>query len=380
MYNRLLENLIKKKLFNGKVIIITGPRQSGKTTLVSKLASELSELSGKKIKSFNCDNPTDREFLTDRDLEFLKPLIASSDLIIIDEGQKVRNIGQSLKLLVDYYKDEKQIIVTGSSSINLLNSIQEPLTGRKYVYDLYPLSVEEIYGDDTLTMTKELESLLIFGTYPEIINKKSFDEKTENLKNLTSSYLYQDLLEFQNIRNSDVLRTLVKALALQVGSEVSYNELSKMIGIDRRTVENYVDLLEKNFVIFKLPSFSKNKRRELSRSKKIYFYDLGIRNAIINNFSFLDSRNDVGALWENFMISERLKYRAYHQVYADQYFWKSYDGGEVDLIEEINGKIHGYEFKWGSKNNKNKPPEKWLKYKPVSYQIVSRDKLKGWIL
>lgn len=380
MYNRLLEKLIKKKLFAGKVIIITGPRRSGKTTMVSKIALELSKFKNKKIKSFNCDNPTDREFLADRDLEFLKPLIASSDLVIIDEGQKVRNIGQSLKLLVDYYKDEKQIIVTGSSSINLLNSIQEPLTGRKYVYDLYPLSVEEIYGDDTLTLAKELESLLIFGTYPEIINKKSFDEKTEDLKNLTSSYLYQDLLEFQNIRNSDMLRTLVKALALQVGSEVSYNELSKMIGIDRRTVENYVDLLEKNFVIFRLPSFSKNKRRELSRSKKIYFYDLGIRNAVINNFSFLDSRNDVGALWENFMISERLKYRAYHQVYADQYFWKSYDGGEVDLIEEISGKMYGYEFKWGSKDNKNKPPEKWLKYKPVSYKVINRDKLKGWIL
>lgn len=377
MYNRLLESLIEKKLFAGKVIIIAGPRQSGKTTLVSRLVANLKN---KKVKSFNCDNPTDREILANKDLEFLKPLVDSSDLIFIDEGQKVKNIGQSLKLLVDYYKKKKQIIVTGSSSINLLNSIQEPLTGRKYIYNLYPLSVEEIYGEDTLTLMKEIESLLIFGTYPEIVSKKSFDEKTESLKNLASSYLYQDILEFQNIKNSEMLRVLVKALALQVGSEVSYNELSKMIGIDKRTVENYVDLLEKNFVIFRLPSFSRNKRRELSRSKKIYFYDLGIRNAVINNFAFFDSRNDIGALWENFIISERLKYRSYHQIYADQYFWKGYDGGEVDLIEEINGGIHGYEIKWGNKAGKNKPPQKWLEYKPASYQVVNRNNLKGWIL
>lgn len=359
------------------MIIITGPRQSGKTTLVSKLASELKN---KKIKSFNCDNPGDREVLSDRDLEFLKPLIGSSDLILIDEGQKVKNIGQTLKLLVDYYKNRKQIIVTGSSSINLLNSVQEPLTGRKYIYELYPLSVEEIYEEDTLTLAKELESLLIFGTYPEIINSKSFDEKTERLKNLASSYLYQDVLEFQNIKNSDILKTLLKALALQVGSEVSYNELSRMMGVDKRTVENYVDLLEKNFVIFRLPSFSKNKRRELSRSKKIYFYDLGIRNAVINNFSFLDNRNDIGALWESFMISERLKYRSYHRIYADQYFWKGYDGGEVDLVEEINGKLYGYEFKWGPKIKSRKIPEKWLAYKPESYKIINKENLGGWIL
>ena len=377
MFERLLKKALSKKFFQGKAIVIAGARQTGKTTLSLELIHEFSD---KKVKIFNCDNPTDREVLENRDLEFLKQLVGDVQFVIIDEGQKVENIGQTLKLLVDHYKKKKQIIVTGSSSFNLLESTSEALTGRKYVYNLYPLSVEEIYGKDQLTLLKELETLLIFGSYPEVVTKKSFDGKRELLKELSSSYLYQDILEFHRIKNSSTLANLIKCLALQIGSEVSYTELAVTIGVDKKTVENYVDLLEKNFVIFKLSPYSKNKRKEISKLKKIYFYDLGIRNAIINNFNFLDSRNDVGALWENFMIAERLKYRAYHQIYADHFFWRTYDGSEVDLVEEREGKLFGYEFKWNEKKKKRKSPQAWADYEKSSYEEINRKNLKNFII
>lgn len=378
MFQRLLKKSIGDKFFQGKVILLIGARQTGKTTLSSEILKEFSDK--KEIKIFNGDNPTDRELLGNKDLEFLKGLTEDADFILIDEGQKIENIGQTLKLLVDHYKNKKQIIVTGSSSFHLLDSTSEPLTGRKHVYTLYPLSIQEIYGKDYLALTRELETLLVFGSYPEIAGKKTFESKIELLKELTSSYLYRDILEFQQIKNPDILRSLLKALALQIGSEVSYNELSKIIGIDKKTIERYVDLLEKSFVIFRLSPYNKNKRKEISKLKKIYFYDLGIRNALINNFNFLDSRNDTGGLWENFLMTERLKYRAYHSIYADQYFWRTYEGGEVDLVEEREGKLFGYEFKWSEKSKKLKPPQAWLEYSKSSYEEINSKKLKGFIL
>ena len=218
---------------------------------------------------------------------------------------------------------------------------------------------------------------MIYGSYPDVINKKTFNDKVEILKELTSSYLYQDVLAFQQIKNPEILRKLLKALALQIGSEVSYNELSNLLGIDKKTVEHYIDLLEKNFVIFKLSPYTKNKRREISKLKKIYFYDLGIRNSLINNFNLLDSRTDTGALFENFLVSERLKYRAYHQIHADQYFWRTYDGSEVDLVEEREGKLFGYEFKWS--NKKRLPPAAWIKYKNSSYTVINKNNLKKFV-
>lgn len=374
MYKRIFEETIAKKFFKGKIIIIVGARQIGKTTLSLELTKEFSK---KDVRLFNCDNPSDREQLANKDLEFLKQLIGKAKLIFVDEAQKVENIGETLKLLVDFYKKKKQIIVTGSSSLNLLDNTQEPLTGRKYVYQLFPLSLQEIYPDKNyLKIIKELESLIIFGSYPEVVSQSSFEEKKELLQELSSSYIYKDILGFQDIKSPDVLVKLLKALALQIGSEVSYNELSNTINIDKKTIERYVQLLEKNFVVFRLKPFTKNKRREISKLRKIYFYDNGIRNAVINNFNFLDSRKDIGSLWENFMIVERMKFRFYNKIDAEQYFWRTYDGNEIDLIEEKSGKLSGYEFKWNPQKVLRKQNFDWLD----SSQVITKKNLSPFVL
>lgn len=373
MYRRLLQQIISKKFFKGKIIIIVGARQAGKTTLSIELMKKFPK---EEIRSFNCDNPTDRDELANKDLEFLKQLVGKAKLIFIDEAQKVENIGETLKLLVDFYKRKRQIIVTGSSSLNLLDDTQEPLTGRKYTYQLFPLSLEEIYPDENyLKVTKELESLMIFGSYPEVVSQASFDEKKELLKELASSYIYKDILGFQDVKSPDVLVKLLKALALQIGSQVSYNELANIVKIDKKTIERYIQLLEKNFVIFRLRPFTKNRRREISKLRKIYFYDTGIRNALINNFNFLDSRRDVGMLWENFMIVERMKFRSYNKIDAEQYFWRTYDGNEIDLIEEASGKLHGYEFKCSVRADIKKQTFTWLD----SYRLITKKNLKDFI-
>lgn len=378
MFEREIEKPIKKDFFKGKALIIVGARQTGKTSLVEKLIKN-SKYESKTI-SFNCDFIDDREQLNNVNLTRLEKVIGKHKIVFIDEGQKVQTIGQTLKILVDHYKKEKQIIVTGSSSLNLLDRTEEPLTGRKFVFRLYPLSIREIYLDkDLYKIHKELEEYLIFGSYPDVVNNSSFKEKTRVLKELTSSNLYKDILEFQSVKSSSILVKLLKLLSLQIGKEVSYHEISSTLGIDLRTIERYVDLLEKNFIVFRLPPYSMNKRREISRMNKIYFYDLGIRNALISNFNLLENRNDIGELFENFMITERLKYREYNQIYGDQYFWRTYDGSEVDLVEDRNGKLFGYEFKWKEKKW-GKKPVKWLEYKNSSYNFITRDNLEKFIL
>ncbi|TSC55546.1 MAG: putative ATPase (AAA+ superfamily) [Parcubacteria group bacterium Gr01-1014_18] len=377
MYKRLIFEEIKNKLWSGKVIILAGPRQCGKTTLILDLLHSLEPVV--KTKVFNCDNPIDRELLSGHDLDFLKQQLGDAKIIAIDEGQKIEAIGQTLKLLVDHYGKEKQFIVTGSSSINLLSAAGEALTGRKWTYFLYPLSAEELFLDSPgLELLKNRESLLIYGQYPEVAKQTSFESKQQVLKELASSYLYQDVLEYENVKNSDKILALLKALALQIGSEVSYLELSRLLEVSKLTVEKYVDLLEKSFVIFKLSPFTQNKRRELSRMKKIYFYDLGIRNAILNNFNLMPNRSDAGALWENFMVAERMKYRAYHHIYANSYFWRTYDGAEVDLVEERDGKLLGYEFKW-DEMRKVRPPKTWLEYPEASFDVIGMKEWKGFI-
>ncbi|MBU4030842.1 ATP-binding protein [Patescibacteria group bacterium] len=373
MYKRLLQKQLKKKFFKGKILIIAGARQVGKTFLSLELVKDFPK---KDVRLFNCDNPTDRQELANRDLEFLKQLIGDAKIIFIDEAQKVDNIGETLKLLVDYYKNKKQIIATGSSSLNLLDNTQEPLTGRKYVHYLFPLSLEEIYPDkNQLKLSKELESLLIFGSYPEIVAKSSFRDKKELLKELASSYIYKDILGFQEVKSPDILVKLLKALAFQVGSQVSYNELSRTVGIDKKTIERYINLLEKNFVIFRLKPFTKNKRREISKLKKVYFYDTGIRNAVIGDFSLQGDRNDIGALWENFMIIEKMKFNAYHNIDAELYFWRTYDGNEIDLIEEKEKKLLGYEFKWNDKQKKIGKSFDWLN----SYKMITKRNLGDFV-
>ncbi len=370
MYKRLLKQELKKRFFKGKILIITGARQTGKTTLVKEFQQEF-----KKDKTifFNCDNITDREKLKNRDLEFLEQLVGNAKLIIIDEAQKVENIGNALKLLVDHYKTKKQIIVTGSSSINLLDNTQEPLTGRKYVYNLFPLALEEIYSDNYLKLLKEFNQLLLFGTYPEVVKQPSFSEKKVLLQELASSSIYKDILAFQQVKSSDILYNLLKALALQIGSQFSYYELSTKLGIDKNTVQRYVDLLEKSFVIFRLRPLFRNKRKEISKLKKIYFYDVGIRNALINDFNLLENRSDVGALWENFIIVERMKYRVYHQASVEQYFWRSYNKQEIDLVEEKNRKLFGYEIKWSEKA-KARRPSLWKE----EYKVITKENLRGF--
>ena len=273
----------------------------------------------------------------------LRALIGSRTLVVIDEAQRVRNIGLTLKLLVDAYAN-LQIIATGSSSFELSNHIAEPLTGRKVEFHLYPLAVAELLTQETpLESARLLERRLRYGAYPGVVTS---DDPAETILELANSYLFRDALEYQAVKNPDLLRRLLQALALQIGSEVSYNELAQLIGIDRATIERYVALLEKAFIIFHLPPFSRNLRKELARLRKVYFYDLGIRNTLINNFNPLALRNDIGALWENFFISERLKFNHNRRRHVNPYFWRTYDRAELDYLEEAEGQLLGFECKW----------------------------------
>jgi hypothetical protein len=362
---REIASALKADFFKGKVVILTGARQVGKTTLMNSILSDYEQ-----VLILNADNPTDRQKLENQDFEKLNSLIGDHQIVLIDEAQKVTNIGEALKVLVDNYHQEKQIIATGSSSLNLLANTQEPLTGRKFVHRLFSLSVREIVPDlNPLKLEKELNNILVFGSYPEIYLSGQKD-KQRQLVELTSSYLYQDILELEQVRNPAAFQKLLSAIALQLGSLASLNELSNLIGLDLKTVERYIDLLEKNFVLFRLPPISTNQRKTLSKLNKIYFYDLGIRNALINNFNSLNLRNDVGALWENFLIVERMKLRQYKTILASQYFWRTYDGAEIDLIEEREGKLFGYEFKWGLKRPS---PKSWLKQLNSEYQLINKE-------
>lgn len=379
-YKRRIERALRAECFLGKVLVLVGPRQVGKTTLSEEVVGSFAR-EGRVVKRINCDNPTDREALTNRDLSYLKNVVGEADIVFIDEGQKVVTIGQTLKLLVDYYKAEKQIIVTGSSSFNLLDKTQEALTGRKRVYHLYPISAGELYThNDMLALTKDRETHLVYGMYPEVLNTQSFEGKRSALAELASSQLYKDVLEFQEVKDSTTIHNLLKALALQVGSEVSYTELASLVGVDKNTVERYVDLLEKNFIVFRLAPYFSNKRNEIKKQKKIYFLDVGIRNALIQNFNTLDTRNDVGALWENYLMVERLKKRSYENIYANQYFWRTYDQKEVDLVEEREGKLFGYEFKW-SVRKLPRPPRAWVdEYAEASYEVITPENYGTFVL
>ncbi len=367
MLKRTIENNLKKDLFKGKALIILGARQVGKTTLTQNLLNAYDKMG---VLRFNGENPTDREILSNKDLESLEMLIGKFKIIFIDEAQKIPDMGQTAKLIVDHFKKKKQLILTGSSSFNILTQTNESLTGRKFIHELFPISAEEIIrSKNRLIFEKQLENLLIYGSYPEIYLAGN-NEKERLLISLVSSYLFKDVFELQNIRNPAVLSKLLSALALQVGSEVSLNELSSLLGIDLKTVERYIDLLEKSYIIFRLPPYYTKKRKTISRLNKIYFYDLGVRNTMINNFNALSQRDDVGALWENFVIVERLKYRHYHGVNANAFFWRSYDGAEIDLVEERGGKLEGYEIKWGKKRSN---PKSWLNYKGASYRTINKD-------
>lgn len=375
MIKRIIKDNILKHAFRGQVLIIQGPRQVGKTTLALELVKDLKSKGPSRI--FNCDDPDHRELLENKGLEALKNTIGQAKIVFIDEGQKLSTIGQTLKLLADHYKKTVQVIVTGSSAINLLDRTQEALTGRKKVYTLYPISLEEAAGGDI--GRSKLENLLVFGNYPHVVTARKKEDKIGSLKELKTSYLYRDVFDFQGMKNADVFMNLVKALAYQVGSEVSYTELANLLRINRATVDRYIHILEQSFIVFRLPVFTRNKRRELSKLRKIYFYDTGIRNAIINNFSSFDTRDDSGALWENFMVVERMKYREYHRIETNQYFWRTYDGSEVDLVEEREGRLYGFEFKWKPRQ-RPRVLTKWNEYKGSSYKVITPDEMRGFVL
>lgn len=341
---RIIAQSIVNDFFQGRVIVLVGARQTGKTTL-SRMILERFE-GQRKVKFINGDDPVDREVLTDKSLEYLKQVVGDADILFIDEGQKIRTIGQTLKLLVDFYGATRQIIVTGSSTINLLDATQESLTGRKFVYRLYPLSISETIPDaDILSIEKKWTEFLLYGSYPRVMQQASFENKIRELREIVSSYLYRDILEFQQIKNPDLLHKLLQALALQIGAEVSYPELAQTVGADKATVEKYVQLLEHSFVVFRLPPYAGNKRRTISKLRKIYFWDLGVRNALIQNFNPLELRADSGALFENWMIAERMKKNEYEQKLISSYFWRTYDGNEIDYLEEANQQTQGFEFK-----------------------------------
>lgn len=348
MIERQLKNIIEQKIGDGKAIIVLGPRQTGKTTLIENILSEK-----ENCLTLNCDDPFVRNQLEDVNTETLKQIIGSNKIVFIDEAQRVKNIGITLKLITDDIHGVN-LLVSGSSALELTSEVNEPLTGRKWEYFLYPLSWVELHNHiGYISAMQQLEQRIIYGMYPEVLNRKG--NEAETLKQISGSYLYKDLLSFRGIRKPEIIEKLLKALALQIGNEVSYNELANTIQVDKNTVNTYIDLLEKAFVIFRLQPLSRNLRNEISTSRKIYFYDTGIRNSIINNLNPFEYRNDVGVLWENFIIAERIKYNHYNSVFNNIFFWRSHQKQEVDFIEERSGKFFAYEFKWSTGKNPKFP-------------------------
>ena len=364
MIHRELKSRLEEKMFKGKAIILMGARQVGKTTLCNEILKPRAE----KVLKLNFDEPDIRQQLENPTMEDLKRIIADNKIIVMDEAQRATNIGLTLKRIQDYFK-EIQLLVTGSSSLNLRTKINEPLTGRKWEYTLYPISTSELMHTEGLLPTqRSLENRLIYGSYPDVLNYTT--EAKETLMNLADSYLYKDLLEIDHIRKSSMIEKLLVALALQVGSEISYNEIGQTVGSDSKTVEKYIDLLEKSYIIFRLSALSRNLRNELKKSKKIYFYDNGIRNAILQNFTPLALRNDTGALWENFFISERIKHNHYTGHYVNSYFWRTKTQQEIDYIEECDGTMTAFEMKWNPRKGGILFPKAFMEAYPVKESVI----------
>jgi predicted AAA+ superfamily ATPase len=365
MIDRIIEKQIADKFFKGKAILIFGPRQVGKTTLVKKIVSAQNQ----PFKWFSGDEADVRSLLSNTTSTKLKALFGNNKIVVIDEAQRIENIGITIKLVTDQMPDI-QLVATGSSAFELANKINEPLTGRKFEFSLFPFSFGELSQHfELLEETRLLENRLIYGSYPEIVNNPSNEKEYLNL--LTDSYLFKDILSYEGIKKPSVLQKLLSALALQLGSEVSYHELGQVLGIDKNTVEKYIDLLEQVYIVFRLNGFNRNLRNELKKSKKIYFYDNGIRNALIGNFLPLDRRTDTGALWENYLISERKKVLKYRQLYGQSYFWRTTQQQEIDYLEERDGTLEAYEFKWNPAT-KVKFPATFLEAYPIkSTQVIT---------
>lgn len=338
---RYIESTLQKWLFKGKALILTGARQVGKTTALKHLLFK-----NKKVLWLNADEDIVRERLEKINIENLKNIIGNYEIVIIDEIQRIKNAGLLLKILVDNFK-KVQVIATGSSALDISEKIFEPLTGRHLLFHLYPFSIAEIYKQQSAFEVEQLLPFhLVFGSYPDIYNNKT--DAALLLNNLANQYLYKDVLVWKDIRKPELLNKLLKLLAYQIGSEVSFHELAKQLQVKSETIESYINLLEKCFVIYRLSSYSNNARKEVSKMSKIFFWDNGIRNAVINNYDDLSQRNDVGQLWENYIISERMKANAYKQTNIASYFWRNYNQSEVDYIEVNKKEIIAFEMKWNN--------------------------------
>ena len=386
MIRRSIEKDIRQRMFGGKAIIIMGARQVGKTTLIKQILDN-ADVTASRLRSvaeqesifwFNGDETDTRNLFEDISATRLSSIIGNHRIVIIDEAQRIKDIGIKLKLITDQIPNV-QLIATGSSSFELANKINEPLTGRKWEYKLFPLSFAELVEDSNLLEEKRmLPHRLVYGSYPEIVTHPGDEER--RLRQLTDSYLYKDLLEFDKIQKSDKLVKLVQALAYQIGSEVSYNELAQLCGLDPKTVDNYITILEQAYIVFRLGSFSRNLRNELKSSRKIYFYDNGIRNAVISNFSQIENRTDAGVLFENYAVSECMKYKAYTPWYANSWFWRTTAMQEIDYIEEKDGQIHAYEFKWNPSRKATAPLSFRNAYPDAQFSVINRDNIENLLL
>lgn len=371
MYTRYLSEIIKNRIGSGKAIVVIGPRQVGKTTLIESI------LETKYYLLLDGDDPKTRTLLTEPNTEEIRTILGKYKFVFIDEAQRIEGIGLTMKIITDRFKDI-QLFASGSSSFDLSNKINEPLTGRKWEYHLFPISWEEYENHHGyLYVEQQLENRLLYGFYPDVLNNSG--DEINVLRNLVNSYLYRDILSYSDIRKPEVLDKLVQALALQVGSEVNYSELAQIVNVDKNTISKYIDILQKGYIIFKLSSFSRNVRNEIKTNKKIYFYDNGIRNMIIGNFNPIDLRTDKGALWENFLISERVKQIEYKQSLARIYFWRTKQQQEVDFVEEKSGKIFGYEFKWNNKRN-SKLPKTFTEAYNAESSMIDKDNFREFVL
>ncbi len=373
---RAFSDSFEKKFVNGKVLLLLGARRVGKTSFLEWLQNN--RLTKEKVLNIDGEDLVSAEIIKQRSYENYKRLIGDHTVLIIDEAQKIPDIGLALKFFVDKFSHLK-IIATGSSMFDLSNKLGEPLTGRKFTIPVHPLSQLELSANENLIQTRSLlETRLIYGTYPEIINA-SYEYKEIYLKELVNSYLLKDILEFDGVKNATKMFDILRLIAFQIGTEVSLDEISNKVGIARNTVEKYLDLLSKVFVVFKLHGFSNNLRNEITKTSRWYFFDNGIRNALISNFNPLYLRNDTGQLWENYVISERVKFLDYKEINSNNYFWRTYNKAEIDWIEERRGKLFAYEIKWNPKK-KPKAPKSWINAYPESeYQVINQENYLNWI-
>lgn len=373
MIERTLYKTIENKLFDGKVIVLVGARQVGKTTLLKQLFRQK-----EGVLWLNGDELQVQNLFSNASADRLLSEFGDNKIVILDEAQRIENIGLRLKLIADSDSDI-QVIATGSSAFELANKVNEPLTGRKWEYQLFPLSFGEMVAHHgKLKEMRMLPRRLVYGYYPEVVMNDG--NEVEILKLLTDAYLYKDILSWESIKHPDKLQTLLRALAYQVGSQVSYNELSQMSSMDSKTVERYITLLEQCYIIFRLPSFSRNLRHELKASRKIYFYDNGIRNALIADYRAPEVRQDIGALWENFVIAERMKSNEYYHRWVNRYFWRTKQQQEIDYLEESGGKLHAYEMKWNQRAKASITKTFTEAYPNTEFQVITPENIADFLL